>query len=232
MKRILTTTLLAALFLSATAQNIQLHYDLGKDRQMFTTTVEMFKPDKLGNTFFFIDFDYGGKAADVNGVSLAYWELARELKFWEAPIAMHVEYNGGMFRTKTFTAEINNSYLFGPSYSMNNEDFTRTFTLMGLYKYIQDSENASFQVTAVWGLHFFNRKLSFTGFVDFWKQDNVLFDSDGNMSTGKFVLLSEPQLWYNINEHFSVGGEIEISSNFGGNKGLMVNPTLGLKWNL
>ena len=55
MKRILTTTLLAALFLSATAQNIQLHYDLGKDRQMFTTTVEMFKPDKLGNTFFFIE---------------------------------------------------------------------------------------------------------------------------------------------------------------------------------
>lgn len=230
MKRFFVSTLFVVAFLTLNAQNIQLHYDLGKDRQMLTTTVEMFKPDKWGNTFFFIDFDYGGKAANVNGVSLAYWEIAREIKIWEAPVAIHAEYNGGIFRTSTFAAELNNSYLVGPSVTFNNEDFSRVLTLMGMYKYIQDSEDASFQLTAVWGLHFFNRKLSFTGFVDFWKQDNVLFDSEGNMSTGEFVLLSEPQLWYNVNENFSAGGEIEISSNFAGNKGFMVNPTLGLRW--
>ena len=38
--------------------NLQVHYDFGKDRSYVTTTLEMFKPDKWGNTFFFVDFDY------------------------------------------------------------------------------------------------------------------------------------------------------------------------------
>ena len=52
----------------AKAQNVQMHYDFGRHiyskeapaRPRLTTTVEMFRPDKWGNTFFFIDMDYGG----------------------------------------------------------------------------------------------------------------------------------------------------------------------------
>ena len=47
------------------AQNIQLHYDFGSalynsldTRPKVTTTVEMFKPDRWGSTYFFIDMDY------------------------------------------------------------------------------------------------------------------------------------------------------------------------------
>ena len=68
------------------AQNIQLHYDLGRamynslsDRPWVTTTVEMFKADKWGSTYFFVDMDYTDK-----GVASAYWEISRELKFWKA----------------------------------------------------------------------------------------------------------------------------------------------------
>ena len=78
------------------AQNIQLHYDLGRalyksldERPWVTTTVEMFKADKWGSTYFFVDMDYTDK-----GVSSAYWEISRELKFWKAPVSAHVEYNG------------------------------------------------------------------------------------------------------------------------------------------
>jgi len=35
------------------AQNFQVHYDFGKNRHYITTTFEMFKPDKWGNTYFF-----------------------------------------------------------------------------------------------------------------------------------------------------------------------------------
>ena len=42
------------------AQNIQIHYDIG--REAVTSTVEMFRPDGGGSTFFFIDFDYTPKA--------------------------------------------------------------------------------------------------------------------------------------------------------------------------
>lgn len=75
------------------AQNIQLHYDLGRalyksldERPWVTTTVEMFKADKWGSTYFFVDMDYTDK-----GVASAYWEISRELKFWKAPISAHVE---------------------------------------------------------------------------------------------------------------------------------------------
>jgi hypothetical protein len=54
------------------------------------------------------------------------------------------------------------------------------------------------------------------GFADFWREDNVF----GTSETTDFVFLAEPQLWYNFSQHFSLGGEVEVSSNFAGNKGL------------
>lgn len=51
MKRILLALLLVSGLFSAQAQNIQLHYDLGKDRKFFTSTVEMFRPDNWGTSF-------------------------------------------------------------------------------------------------------------------------------------------------------------------------------------
>ena len=57
------------------AQNIQVLYDT--ERDCVTSTVEMFRPDNYGSTFFFVDMDYN------SGVSGAYWEIARELCFWK-----------------------------------------------------------------------------------------------------------------------------------------------------
>jgi hypothetical protein len=212
------------------AQNVQLHYDFGADRQMPTSTFEMFRPDSVGSTFFFVDFDYGGKVADVNGVSLAYMEISRELKFWENPFAIHVEYNGGMLRTANFATDINNAALFGGSYTWNNSDFTRIFSFQVLYKYIERIHDASFQITGVWEMHFFNRKISFTGFADFWREKTSVFDDDNVMSTERFIFISEPQLWYNFNKNISLGGEVELSNNFGAHKGFMVNPTVAVKY--
>src|SRR5690606_41205685 len=72
----------------------------GKDRKLITTTVEMFKPDKFGSTFFFIDMDYSSDARDVdNGLSLAYWEIARAFKWNENQKFMpRAEYNGGVLK--------------------------------------------------------------------------------------------------------------------------------------
>ena len=88
MKKIISALFLCML-LSAVpelqAQNIQLHYDFGrslydkdlKGRPLLTSTVEKFHPDNWGSTYFFIDMDYTSE-----GVASAYWEIARELKFW------------------------------------------------------------------------------------------------------------------------------------------------------
>ena len=82
------------------AQNIQLHYDFGrslydkdlKDRPVLTSTVEKFHPDKWGSTYFFVDMDYTS-----DGVAAAYWEIARELKFWKNPFSVQARrYPGGV----------------------------------------------------------------------------------------------------------------------------------------
>lgn len=81
MKKLFITVLLLLSVISisginkAQAQNIQFFYDAG--RGCATSTVEMFRPDAGGSTFFFSDFDYSPKASG------AYWEIARELNFWQ-----------------------------------------------------------------------------------------------------------------------------------------------------
>lgn len=216
MRKIVLLFFLVVSFLQLKAQNLQLHYDMGKDRGYMTSTIEMFKPDKWGSTFFFIDFDYNKDFG--NSVSFAYMEIARGLKFWDSPWEIHVEYNGGTF--------VNDAWLLGANYTWNNSDYTRIFTLQGMYKNIKNTEDASFQITGVWTIHMANRKFTFSGFADFWKEEGLF-----NGKKTDFVFLSEPQLWYNATDNLSLGGEIELSSNFAGNKGFLVCPTIGVKWN-
>ncbi len=121
------------------AQNVQLHYDFGEDRSYLTSTVEMFKPDKLGNTFFFIDMNYGD--GDIKGVSLAYWEIARVMKMEKWPVGIHAEYNGGFgqFKVKdaNYAYEINNAFLGGIDYSYNNSDFSKGFSLKAFCRFLE-----------------------------------------------------------------------------------------------
>lgn len=226
-KAIFALMLLVAM--SAQAQtNLQFHYDFGKNRNYVTTTLEMFKPDKWGNTFFFVDFDYN--MGEKNHPSSAYMEIARCLKFWNGPLSLHVEYNGGLGTFNAAGTElafpINNAYLIGLDYGLNNADFSKTLNIKALYKHIAGKQESA-QLTAVWGLHFLNRKVSFTGFADLWLEDNTF----GLNNTTSTVFISEPQLWYNFGEHFSVGTEVEIATNFAGVEGVKVCPTLGAKWN-
>ncbi len=212
------------------AQNVQLHYDLGKDRKYVTSTVEMFKPDKWGSTFFFIDMDYG--VGDVKGVSLGYFEIARGLKFWKSPFEVHVEYNGGFGQSKSGTSyQINDAWLFGGNYTWNTADYSKIFTLQAMYKNIRGKNDMSFQLTGVWTVQMFKNKLTFTGFADFWREDNNFFLNAPIGTETNFVFLSEPQLWLNITKNFSLGSEVEVASNFALHKGVKACPTLAAKWN-
>ena len=215
--------------LSLFSQNIQLHYDLGKGRNYLTSTVEMFRPDNLGSTFFFIDMDYN--VGDVEGISLAYWEIARAFNLGNSPVAFHAEYNGGLGQWKAGNESgaytIESAWLTGLEFSRNASDYSRGFTLQALYKYIRGKHDFSFQLTGVWYVNFAGEKLSFTGYADFWRED-FNFGSQGNPDITKFVIQAEPQLWYNLSSVFALGGEVEIDYNFLF-KGFHLYPTLGAK---
>ena len=211
------------------AQNVQLHYDLG--RNSVTSTVEMFKADGAGSTFFFVDMDYNPK------VSGAYFEIARELCFWQDSdfswLSAHVEYNGGL---DTVNGSYNNSWLAGLTYSGHSQDWSKTWSVTASYKAIPGTVNAlgkkdvhNFQITGVWNLDFFNHWLSFNGFADFWREARPWQGT-------QFIFIAEPQLWVNLNKikgmenvNLSLGGELELSANFIA-KGFHAMPTLGAKW--
>jgi hypothetical protein len=223
------TILLFLVFsMSIMSQNLQVLYDFGKDRNYVTTTLEMFKPDKWGSTFYFVDFYYDfGPEKHPSG---AYMEIARSLQFLKGPLSAHLEYNGGLGSypegANQFAYPINNAWLVGVDYNMNNADFSKTLTIQTLFKHIVGKQESA-QFTAVWELHYLKRKISFTGFADFWLENNS--NSDGSVTSTVFI--TQPQLWYNFTEHFSAGTEVELANNFAATAGFIVRPRLAVKWN-
>lgn len=234
MKKIYFLFLLLASFgfnISAEAQNLQVHYDFGhngnkfKDRESLTTTLEMFRSDKWGNTFFFVDMNY--KSDEIN---LAYWEIAREFNIRKTPFNVHWEYNGGI--SKDFP--IKDAYLAGLTYAWNAPDFSKGFTITPMYKHLTKTKNkASWQITSTWYWNFEKGLFTFSGFADCW--------NDRSFATGNAinVFLSEPQFWVNFNHmsgmdknfNLSLGGEVEISRNFlHQDNTFYFIPTLGAKW--
>ena len=235
MKKLMTIALMAVAALSANAQNIQLHYDFGRNiytgeeagRSKVTVTLEQFNADQWGSWYYFVDLDLSSHFTES-----AYTEISREFNLNKnLPIAAHVEYDGGLSKSGSFQQ----AGLIGAAYNGHNADFSKTWSVQLLYKqffksYDNTHSYASAQLTGVWGLNFLDNKLSFAGFIDFWRGEKA----NGH---GCLVVLTEPQLWYNFTKHFSVGTEWEISDNFVYNadptsdKTFFINPTLAVKWN-
>ena len=226
---------MAAAAFTAQAQNIQLHYDFGRNiysgeeagRQKVTVTLEQFKADQWGSWFYFVDLDMSRHFTEG-----AYAEISREINLSKnLPLAAHVEYDGGLNKGGSFQQ----AGLAGIAYNGHTEDFSKTWSVQVLYKhYLKSYENthsyASAQLTGVWGMNLLNDKLRFAGFIDFWRGEKA----NGH---GCLVILSEPQLWYNLTQNLAVGTEWEFSNNFVYNtdptsdKTFFFNPTLALKWN-
>jgi hypothetical protein len=230
MKKNLLLVIIVIFGLTAKAQNIQTHYYFSDDRKCILTTLEMFKPDKMGSTYFFIDLAYGLPGMEF--MNSAYFEIARSMKLGKtSPLGFHAEYNGGLGLFPSgeslggFT--INNAWLTGLDYVWNAEDFSKGITFQVLYKYIHNKQS-SFQLTTVWYLNFAKGKMTFTGFADFWKEDWD-YDFNGTVDS-KYIFLTQPQLWFNANEHFSFGSEVEFANNFAGVEGFKIRPTAAVKW--
>ena len=218
----------------AKAQNVQFFYDFGKDRQYIITTFEMFKADKFGDTFFFIDHYFANADQRKNGVASAvngtYFEIERGLNFWQdsalKDLSAHIEYDGSSWGAGIFC--------FGAKYFFHSQDYRNMLTLYLMYDLHIGVGKADIPVkfSAVWSMGdlFGLKGLTFKGFMDVWGNNSTFADG----STAKFSVLTEPQLWMNLGKlfdyHLDLGGEVELSYNFAGNKGFMVNPCAGLRW--
>ena len=154
-KLLLLLAILMATVSKANAQvNAQFFYDFGSDRKFTTLTLEMFKGDKWGNTYFFIDHDFNYDKLGEGEVGVApggtYLEIARCINLWQnTPLkafSFHVEYNGGITRAYP----INSAMLIGVDYFMHDADYKNTLNLKALYKDIKKrTSRVPMQLTAV-----------------------------------------------------------------------------------
>ena len=200
------------------AQNLQINYDFGEGRKFFTSTLEMYKPDDWGATFWFVDMDYN--TTGNRSVSLTYWEIARYIKIPKmGQLSATVQYNDGYAPW----GSLGQVWLGGVSHPLNLGFITLPVDL--LYRSMYGSDSPDFQVTVVFFKSFLNDKLTLTGFVDVWTQDKAAEDGKN------IVFLTEPQLWYNVWQNLHLGGEIEFSYHFLPSDKFEIMPTLGMKWN-
>ena len=224
---LLFVALVASMTSKAEAQNLQVFYDT--ELGCITSTLEMFRPDAFGSTFYFVDMDYNPTAMG------AYTEIAREFCFWQDTeynwLSVHAEFNGGLAGAYSF----NNAWLLGLTYSGHSADFSKTWSVTASYKampgtiiyegLLPKKQPHGYQLTGVWGINFLDGWCSFSGFADFWREG----------ATNIFI--SEPQFWVNLNKiegcsniPLSVGGEIELAYNFAGTAGFIARPAIGAKW--
>ena len=229
MKRLLFSMVMGGLLFvggNLSAQNIQLHYDMGhvkdgelaRNREYFTVTTEMFKPDRLGSTFFFIDMNFNQKDGSA---AFAYWEIKRTFKVSKSlkGLNVSVEYNDGTADGSVGFKYVNRSVLAGAGYDFNLGSWFISTSLQA--KKFTELKGLDAQFTLVWNKKFLNNKLAFTGFMDVWSEKDMT------------VLLAEPQLWFPVSKNFELGAEVEISRNFFTfDKDFEVMPTLAIKYNL
>jgi hypothetical protein len=234
MRKIITLFTLM-LPLALCGQNLQLHYDFGKERKFYTATLEMFKPDSFGTTFWFVDFDfnYPGKPRSM---SAAYWEISHDFYIpWLinkpafTKLGFHVEYNDGFATFKDSgnymgVASYNSVFLTGFSYPVKIGPVE--VTTQWLFRAPRGMDVPDFQFTLVWYQLLFRNKILFTGFMDLWSQDKIMYPDSKEL-----VFQTEPQLWYLVRPKLGLGGEAEISRNFPvGPHAWQINPTLAFRW--
>ena len=124
MKKFFSLVLMAVAALGVNAQNVQLHYDFGRNiypdqedgRQKVTVTLEQFKADQWGSWYYFVDVDMTNKF-----VESAYTEISREFNIGNKGFAAHVEYDGGLNRFQSFQQ----AALIGAAYNGHNADSLR-----------------------------------------------------------------------------------------------------------
>lgn len=224
MKRVAFFTVLMLVTGATFAQNFQLHYDFREERQYFTSTLEMFKPDKYGATYWFVDVDYDYRHDGYKSASLSYLEIARYINLPLGNLSATVQYNDGLIGTPVGRIPLGPVWLGGVSYPINLGFITLNTDLLYRMKYNSDAPDA--QITFVWTKTTLEGKITIDGFMDIWSEDKA--DGSGK----QMVLLTEPQIWTNVTDHLAFGSEVEISKNFyGGTSNVKIFPTIAMKWN-
>lgn len=214
--------------------NLQFHYNFGKEiykaDPIFygpSLTAEHFGTDRYGETLVHVDADLGQQ-----GIADTRWVLARDLKFWDAPIALHGEYRGGLTRVAD-RPRVENAYVAGLDYVYTNSAKDLKLNFVAGYRYNQNAAKPhGLQLSGYWQWTSWNRLWSLIGYV------NAYTTQTGNEEMA-IAFQAEPQFWLNINQFAGVSDALDLSVGVEGRmyynvfmpQRFLAMPTLALKWN-
>ena len=240
MKKLL---ILLCLIVPLLGQNLQIHYEFRDDKQYVTSTLEQFKGDKLGLTYWFISASYtdlNGENNILNGNATSiYGEFYR---FFNIPktggLMAGIQYADGFMIYNSIVPGLidDQEYTFGTSFHRYwmaglayNVPIGKMHVLTSIWAKWKQGYQFDWQFTLAWGHNFANDKLTFNGFFDLWGEKAL----NSPTTPYKLVLLTEPQLYYNFNPHLAVGVKTQISVNFeyGHDGELRFAPTVAARWN-
>ncbi|OPX32612.1 hypothetical protein B1H10_07325 [candidate division KSB1 bacterium 4484_188] len=194
--------------------NLQFHFDLKRSHP--TVTQEYFRTDSLGYTFFFMDINFNhwispdgtGKAGGVSDVYFEFMRYFRLYRWKTYDLNFTVQYDDG-------TAPVEQIWLAGlnlGNIQLGPLNLSSEILLKKDYKL-----GVNWQFTTVWYAAFFNEKLVFNGFFDYWANDvnNPHWPAfDPEFKASRFSFQAEPQIGWLLSPHWKIGSEVEIDRGF------------------
>lgn len=188
-------------FAAETFVNAQLHRDF--NREVFTSTTEIWSGDRLGSSFMFADFDFAR-----SGQTQSYFEVSRHfalIRTKKAEYNLTIQYNDGVTAADATGMKLIPRTVLGGLAVTELRSGDAQIELQALLR--QEFASAiGWQLTAVWFWPLRKSRFEFLGSVD-WNSNEYL---DQPVS-----VQAEPQIQYRYRQA-EFGTEWEISRNFAG----------------
>lgn len=191
--------------LNAQMLNTQLHYETGSfdaggqeiKRSNFRYNIQMLNRDKLGTYYWSLDMKYSLK----DSATFAQLQLFRTFKLPKMKYLQVAVGHAGI-------VGLNGYYFVGLHHPLKFGKLTLLPLL--LYQYNKTAASADVRFMTGYNANLFNDKISIFGFANAFTTDNF----NAGEVDGKIIVSSiAPQIFYNLNQTFAVGTQIEANVN-------------------
>ena len=208
-------------FVNASAQQLQLHYDLrhainaGRNAKNFPTLYfEYFKSLDSGKTLvkpgdflLKLQADFVG---DQTNIGKYYMQVSQEIRFWRPKLFINLQYSGGLGITtpRQYSYYILNTYYIGLAYPFK----IGSAFLKGVlnYKFVTFAKPSNdFLYTMYFYNGLFNYNAELAGSFSVWTENKNHGDEYTKDMHGKrFSFFAEPQFWYKLKGGLYVGTKV------------------------
>lgn len=237
MKKMLAL-MLALLFTTGHAQELQLHYDFrhsvdpALNAKNFPLMVfRVFKELDTVNTGTFLFEAQAFFNGDKSNIGQTFIQASHTIKFWKPKIYLAVNYTGGLgIAPPAYGYYISNSYGLGISTPLVFNTIWFNFNFG--YRYsamVKPSHDIQFNAYVGGGL--FNYRVMYSCSLVSWAtdRDNGLPHNEG-MKGKRISFFADPQVWYGIGKKFSIGTRISLYYHALTEENKMqAYPTIGIK---